>query len=194
MTGSSSVVDRPGLADDARVTFRPLTSGDLPMLHAWIQRPHVADWWSEPRTLADLESDYFSSAARASSTRPYLALLDAEPLGFIQSYVALGSSDGWWANETDPGTRGIDQFIADGSRLGRGLGSAMVGAFVERLFADPAVTLIQTDPSPANRRAIRCYRRAGFVAQGEVLTPDGPALLMLRHRTSIGDSFREVRA
>ncbi len=148
----------------------------------------------EPATLAELENDYFSSAAIASSTRAWIALFGAEPLGFIQSYVALGSGDGWWENETDPGTRGIDQFIADGTRLGQGLGSTMVGAFVERLFADPAVTRIQTDPSPANERAIRCYRRAGFVAQGEVATPDGPALLMLRHRTAGRGVADEVRA
>ncbi len=164
------------------------------MLQRWVRRPHVAEWWPEPTTIAELEDDYFSGAARESSTRAYIALLDAEPLGFVQSYVALGSGDGWWENETDPGTRGIDQFIADGTKLGRGLDSTMISAFVERLFGDPAVTRIQTDPAPANERAIRCYRRAGFVAQGEIVTPDGPALLMGRHRTNVGGAFDEVRA
>jgi RimJ/RimL family protein N-acetyltransferase len=56
----------------------------------------------------------------------------------------------------------------------------MVRAFVDRLFADLAVTSVQTDPSPANRRAIRCYARAGFETVGEVPTPDGPAILMRR--------------
>lgn len=162
--------------------FRTLTRADLPMLQAWLQRPHVAEWWRAPATLAELENDYFSSAAIASSTRACIALVAGEPLGFIQSYVALGSGDGWWEEETDPGTRGIDQFLADPTRLGRGLGSAMVDAFAKQLFADPAVTKIQTDPAPDNERAIRCYRRAGFVDHGEIVTPDGPALLMVRRR------------
>ena len=166
----------------AALTFRALAPADLPMLHGWLQRPHVAAWWHEPRTLGAVESDYFSAEAAASSTRAFIALLDGEPLGFIQSYTALGSGDGWWEDETDPGTRGIDQFLADESRLGRGLGSAMVDAFARRLFADPAVTRIQTDPSPDNERAIRCYRRAGFVDRGQIVTPDGPALLMVRTR------------
>ena len=109
-------------------------------------------------------------------------MLDGAPLGFIQSYVVLGSGDGWWENETDPGARGIDQFLVDGARLGQGLGSAMIRAFIETLFLDGAVTSVQTDPSPLNERAIRCYRRVGFTACGEVLTPDGPALLMIRDR------------
>lgn len=152
------------------------------MLDAWLQRPHVSDWWHEPTAPADLEHHYLPGAMNATSTRAYIAMLDDQPIGFIQSYVALGSGDGWWEQETDPGTRGIDQFLANAEQLGRGLGSAMVNAFVERLFQDPAVTKVQADPSPCNERAIRSYRRAGFVAHAEVVTPDGPALLMLRHR------------
>lgn len=62
--------------------------------------------------------------------------------------------------------------------MGTGLGSTMVRAFVATLFADPAVTVVQTDPSPDNIRAVRAYLRAGFHAQKLVTTPDGPALLM----------------
>jgi RimJ/RimL family protein N-acetyltransferase len=160
--------------------FRPLSGEDLPMLHAWLQRPHVARWWKEPTTLAGLERDYLPVAMNESSTRAYIATLAGKPVGFVQSYVASGCGDGWWEQEKDPGTRGIDQFLASEEELGRGLGSAMVSAFVEQLFRDPAVTKVQTDPSPDNERAVRCYRRAGFVIRGEVITPDGPALLMVR--------------
>jgi len=60
----------------------------------------------------------------------------------------------------------------------------MVRAFVQRLFADPAVTRIQTDPSPVNRRAIRCYEKAGFHRVKIVTTPDGPAVYMVRTRST----------
>ena len=62
-----------------------------------------------------------------------------------QSYVALGSGDGWWEEETDPG---VDQSLANASQLGKGLGTKLVRALVELLFNDPEVTKIQTDPSP----------------------------------------------
>jgi RimJ/RimL family protein N-acetyltransferase len=163
----------------SELDFEPLTRGDLPMLYEWLHRPHVAQWWREPPSLAGLEADYFRAE---DSTRAYIVRLDGEPVGFIQSYVAMGSGDGWWEDETDPGCRGIDQFLANAQDLGRGLGGMMINAFVGQLFEDPAVTTVQTDPAPDNARAIRCYRRAGFVVQEEVNTPDGPALLMLRHR------------
>lgn len=159
--------------------FKPLALDDLPLLHGWLRRPHVAQWWLEPPSLLELEQDYLPAEAAETSTRGYIATLDHKPIGFIQSYIAMGSGDGWWEQESDPGRRGIDQFLANADQLGRGLGSAMVAAFVEQLFQDPAVTSVQTDPSPHNERALRCYRRAGFVVQAKVETPDGPALLML---------------
>ena len=160
------------------VSFRPLTTSDLPLLHDWLSRPHVAEWWGPPDTLAELELEFGPYIADPRHVRAFLALADGIPIGYIQSYVAMGAGDGWWLEETDPGVRGIDQFLANTEQLGRGLGTAMVRAFVRQLFADPAVTLIQTDPAPGNGRAIRCYEKAGFRAVGEVDTPDGRALLM----------------
>ena len=58
----------------------------------------------------------------------------------------------------------------------------MIRAFVRELFTDSAVTRVQTDPSPDNARAIRCYEKAGFRRVGVVATPDGPALLMVQER------------
>ena len=163
--------------------FRPLTQANLPTLHAWLQRPHVAEWWKDRTTLEELEQDYLSPAAAASSTRAFIAHLDGEPIGFIQVYTAMDSGGGWWEDETDPGVRGIDQFLADDHRLGKGVGSAMIRAFVEEIFRDSAVTKVQIDPDPANLRAVRAYIKAGFRPVREITTPDGRALLMICERS-----------
>jgi RimJ/RimL family protein N-acetyltransferase len=161
-----------------RIDFRPLTRADLPLLHEWLARPHVAEWWGAPPTLAAVEAEFAPYLGAASRVRPFVVLVDGAPGGYIQWYVVAGDDDGWWPDERDPGARGIDQFLADAHRLGRGLGTAVVRAFVARLFADPEVTRVQTDPAPENGRAIRCYEKAGFRRVGVVDTPDGPALLM----------------
>lgn len=166
----------------APISFRLLTASDLAMLHEWLHRPHVSAWWGDAGTAAEVEQDYLPLTLASSTTRGYIALLDNEPIGFIQVYVVMGSGDGWWEQETDPGARGIDQFLANLDQLGQGLGSAMVDAFVNQLFQDETVTKVQTDPAPENQRAIRCYQRVGFVSVGEVITPDGAALLMVKQR------------
>jgi RimJ/RimL family protein N-acetyltransferase len=161
------------------ISFRPLTRADLPLLHEWLTRPHVAQWWTPTPSLREVEEDFGPLVDEQSTTRPYVVWGDGAPIGYIQSYVAMGSGEGWWENERDPGVRGIDQFLAHPDQLGRGIGTAMVRAFVQRLFTDPTVTRIQTDPSPENRRAIRCYEKAGFHPVRDIETPDGPALLMI---------------
>ena len=117
--------------------------------------------------------------------RQFVAVLDGEAIGYVQSYQAVaGHDEGWWLKVNDPGVHGIDLFLADATKLGQGLGTRLVRAFVAHLFADPRVTRVQADPSPANSRAIRCYEKAGFRRVREIVTPDGPALLMHRDRTT----------
>lgn len=164
--------------------FELLSERTLPQLREWLGRPHVAEWWQPWPSIEELREDYLGPPDQ-SSTRAYIAYLEDKPVGFIQSYVVLGSGDGWWEDETDPGARGIDQFLANEASLGKGIGRAMVRSFVEELFRDSSVTVVQTDPNPTNERAIRCYIAAGFRKVGLVSTPDGPALLMRCARPSV---------
>lgn len=158
------------------------------MLREWLLRPHVAQWWGEAESIEELHRDYIAPTGEPNATRAYIVHLDATPIGFIQCYVVKDSGDGWWEDETDPGARGIDQFLAEAGQLGQGLGRRMIRAFLDQLFTDPAVSVVQTDPDPANLRAIRCYAAVGFQAVGQVDTPDGPALLMRCTRRSLAQT------
>ena len=180
-------------ARDTTVTLRLMTEQDLPILHEWLNRPHIVEWWGgeeERPTLEEVVAHYRPRVLAEESVTPYIAMLGEEPIGYAQSYVALGSRDGWWDEETDPGVRGIDQSLAHPTQLSRGLGTKLVRALVERLFSDPTVTKIQTDPAPNNLRAIRCYEKAGFVQQKLITTPDGPAVYMVQTR----QAFERVRS
>lgn len=161
-------------------TFRKFTPADLPLLHGWLNRPHVADEWDGPLTLAQVREKYEPALLSAQVSR-YVACLDGDPVGFIQSYIVMGDPE-FWPDERDPGAVGVDMFLADPDKLGQGIGTAMLRAFIDKLFADPAVTRVQIDPAPDNARAVRCYEKVGFVKKGLVTTPDGPALLMALER------------
>jgi len=167
---------------------------DISLFHEWIQRPHVAEWWGrdhEAPSLDETRAKYLPRLLEGQAVCPYIALLEGRPIGWAQSYVPLGVGGGWWKEETDPGVRGIDQFLCEARTLGQGLGTRMVTAFVTLLFSDPAVTRIQTDPNPENTRAIRCYEKSGFLALRRIVTPDGQALLMAQNRptrSSVADA------
>ena len=81
------------------VTLRLMTEHDLAMLYEWLNRSHIVEWWGgeEARpTLADVQEQYLPSVLAQESVTPYIAMLNGEPIGYAQSYVALGSGDGWW--------------------------------------------------------------------------------------------------
>jgi aminoglycoside 6'-N-acetyltransferase Ib len=174
------------------VTFHPLALGDLAMLHDWLNRDHVAKWWAGEDGRPTLEQTIAKYAPRVfaeDGVSPFIAKLDGRPIGYIQSYVAMGCGGGWWEDVIDPGVRGTDQFLCDARELGQGLGTRMVSAFVDKLFSDSRVTRIQTDPVPTNSRAIRCYEKSGFHRVREIDTPDGRALLMYCERDRFDQSL-----
>jgi RimJ/RimL family protein N-acetyltransferase len=168
------------------ITFRATTEADIELLARWLATPEVARWWipTPPREQIRAELVTPPNAPplpldTAAGWAPFLACEGGEPFGYIQAYRVVAShADGFWLDQTDPFALGIDQFIGVPERIGRGLGTRMVRAFVARLFEDPRVTSVQTDPSPDNARAIACYRKAGFRDVGAIATPDGPSLLM----------------
>jgi AacA4 family aminoglycoside N(6')-acetyltransferase len=166
--------------DTLPVRLRLMTEADLPMLHDWLNRPHIVEWWGGERpSLQEVLAKYRPRVMlEQDRVTPYIGMLGDQPFAYAQSYVALGSGGGWWEDETDPGVRGIDQSIADPDLLGRGLGTRLVRAMVEMLLRDPQVTAVQTDRAPDNPRAIRCYEKAGFRRVKDIVTPDGPAVYM----------------
>lgn len=164
--------------ENPRFEFHPLTKIDVPRLFEWLNRPHVREWWQAESSLDEVREQYLPRNPGKDAAHPYLAYLDGEPIGYIQYYIAAEGPD-WWPDNPGPGVLGIDQFLADGRRLNQGLGTAMVSQFAAFLFEDPGVTEIRVDPHPDNRRAIQCYSKAGFHEIGPIITPDGPALMMV---------------
>ena len=133
------------------------------MLAEWLRRPHVAEWWTDCQTLAEVRKQFLPTLTDDSTAAPYIAYLDSFRL-VTSSLATLPSAPGMAGGRmsTIRGVRGIDQFLADVHSAGHGIGTQMVREFVQFLFEDPAVTRIQADPAPSNLRAIRCYEKAGF--------------------------------
>ena len=178
-------METPRATDIVRTTaspaigFEPLADRHLALVAQWFGRPYVAQWWHDgPRTVEAVAAEYLAPLGEPDAAIPYVAIARGEPIGFIQTYVAVDFGHGWWTGRDDPSVRGIDQFLADARSLGRGLGTAMISAFVSRLLDDAAVSKVVVDPSPRNARAIGCYKKCGFRDVGIIATPDGEAMLM----------------
>jgi len=159
------------------ITFRLITRNDLPLVHEWHQRPHVARWWTGHQTFEETENHYVPTIEGSEPTQHYLALLNGEPLGMIQTYLVSDYPD--WAAliEEGEGTAGLDLFIGEEEQTGRGLGTEMIRRFVDEIvFARPETTACVADPDLRNTASLRAFEKAGFQAVREFVDPEDDEL------------------
>jgi aminoglycoside 6'-N-acetyltransferase len=165
----------------ATYAFRPMSSADLALIRRWLQTPEVRRWWGDP----DEQYELVSSDLTHPDMDQFIVSCDGRPFAYIQCYALSTWNQGFGAQPAK--TRGIDQFIGEPDLVGRGHGSNFIRQFVEGLFQKGTPRVV-TDPDPANARAVRAYEKAGFVRDRLVETPDGTALLMIRHRSGLPGS------
>jgi aminoglycoside 6'-N-acetyltransferase len=159
----------------AEYQFRRMTPADLKLVNTWVRQPHVAEWWSEKDDADAFDADVFTEA----DFNTWIVSLDNHPFAFLQDYNPHLYPDHHFFDRP-AGTRGIDQIIGEADMINLGHGTAFIRQHTEALFAAGAPCVV-TDPNPKNARAIRAYEKAGFVAFGEVISPEwGPSLLMQR--------------
>jgi RimJ/RimL family protein N-acetyltransferase len=160
----------------SKIDFLPLQEQHIPLLQKWLKEPHVSEFWQETENEEEFRQKFLNKLPDRGVS-PFIISVEAEPIGYIQYYEACKVGGGWWPDAKE-GTFGVDQFIGDPSMVGKGLGTTLIKQFVDDLFLNTSVIEIITDPDPQNKRAIRAYEKAGFIALGEIKAPGGDALLM----------------
>lgn len=168
------------MSSDPEIRFEPVTAADLPLLRRWLDSPHMRAWWGEAETELGYIMDMLEGR---DTTRPFIFHIDGEPLGYIQYWtIADAISDGYgaeapWLFDLPAGTIGVDLSIGYPDRLSKGIGTAVLRAFLAGLF-DEGHKLIIIDPDEANGRAVRAYEKVGFEAYDRYSDETGVTLLM----------------
>jgi len=145
--------------------LRPATSDDIDLLVGWHEDPDVNRWWDRrPLTHEEVAAKYVG--CRSPGVEAFIVESGGEPIGYLQ----------WWLDD-EPGHAGLDMFLVPNARH-HGLGPDAALAAVEAL-RELGFTRITVDPLVDNERAIRAWRKAGFVEEREFDGEDGRALLMV---------------
>ncbi len=162
------------------IRFDPVTANDLPMLGAWLAKPHMSEWWGDPETELGFIRDMVEGR---DTSKPFIFHVDGTPTGYIQ-YWFIGdhqteewSRDNPWLMELPSDAIGVDLSIGLEDRLSSGIGSVVLRAFVENLRSDGWRTII-IDPDPENHRAVRAYTKAGFRPVPHLLGKTSDCLIM----------------
>ena len=162
--------------------FRPVQRDDLPLLHEWLQRPHVKRWWTDRETYDEVVARYLPAIEGSDPTDLHLALLDERPIGFLQTYLVADYPDHAATVGDEDGAAGVDLLLADEELTGRGIGSEMLRRYVEEIvFARPQTRCCVADPEAENTASVRAFEKAGFRVVGEYLDPaDGKRHALVR--------------
>ncbi len=149
------------------LTFRRLTRDDFGLLSTWLGRPHVQTWWEHESDLQAVERDFGAGVDRTDPVDYFIVWLDDRPIGFIQRHV-MGDNPHWHAAlqvvDAPLDAIGIDYFIGEEDLVGRGIGTALIGAFIDHTRATcPESSMILVDINPANPASWRALEKNGFI-------------------------------
>jgi aminoglycoside 6'-N-acetyltransferase len=154
---------------ESKLTFRPLSREDFPLLQQWLSMPHVETWWHEPLNLAGVEAKYGPRVDGTDPTNIFIFEIDRRPVGWIQwyrwcDYPAHAEQLGAETTEA-----GVDLAIGLPQFVGIGLGGKAIDEFLnEIIFIHQDLSAVVADPQEDNRRSIRAFEKAGFKTERKV--------------------------
>jgi len=128
---------------------------DLPTLHIWLRRPHVARWWGDP-------TEALAAARDQPPTQQALIAVDGRAVGYLcwqnppSEELAVAGLKALPLDLID-----VDILIGEPDFIGRGIGPQALRLLLNRLRAEGASS-VGLAASVDNQRALRAYTKAGF--------------------------------
>ena len=181
------------------VTFRRLTDADLPLLHRWLNDPGVVRWWEDDDVSWEGVVRQYGSTNH-DPVEHWVALVGSDAVGWIQCYAWADDAEeeearAHFAIGVERTAAGIDYLIGEPSRRGRGLGAAMIRAFVQTIVFGQHSEWTQASAGPyvANEASWRALERAGFRALGDYDDSEGDACrVMVINRAALEAPTHDV--
>lgn len=170
LTGVPVARDLSGVAKvfqidhDLVVSVRAMTRGDLPDLTRWRQAPHVRRWWhgDGPPTPEEVAARYGARIDGASPTRMWVAEVNGRAVGFLQDY-RIADYPEYALLGPDPTAIGVDYAVGEPAWLGRGIGTRVLWAWMERAHHRfPTAPAFFAAPDHRNATSLRVLDKVGF--------------------------------
>ena len=147
------------------IQFKSFEEKHIPFWEQWTTLPHVKKvWFNEGYETAD----YIHQKIKGNGyDHSFIIFLNDTPIGYIQccdlyAYRTLCPKPKGLFTQENPGTFCMDLFIGEEEYLNQGYGTEIVKTFISYVFKNFNAKIILIDPEVTNKRAIRCYEKAGF--------------------------------
>jgi RimJ/RimL family protein N-acetyltransferase len=152
---------------------------DLSSVASWLHEPHVSRWYLAGSTIEQEIRELRDCIAGEQPGRVLTVIERGRPIGWCQSYQCRDYPAHAAAIRADVDDVGIDYAIGDPSRVGRGLGTALIAALVVQVRSEHPAAGLVADPEAANVASRRVLEKNGFelLREGTVETERTGALM-----------------
>lgn len=140
-----------------RLRLRPVRDDDLDDLRRWRSDPEVAAFYGDAPDEQEARREYLEPGVAPVSV--FIVELAGRAVGEIQYWHAYPETENLWS-------AGIDIFIGERDARDRGVGTEAVRTMLCYLFEEKRLHRVTNDPEVGDKRAIRCYEKAGFRFDG----------------------------
>ena len=139
-----------------------MRADDLPLVTWWLSAPHVARWYLAGSSVEEEADDLRRSVAGEQAVHPLMVAEGEVLVGWCQWYLC--GDDPAWAAEIGAGAAdvGIDYAVGDASRVGRGVGTALIAELVRLVRARHPRVAVMADPNEQNVASRRVLEKNGF--------------------------------
>ena len=149
------------------LSLRPMTAADLELVRAWIGEPHVARWYLSGSAIAEELDDLEACVVGDEPTHALVVVESGRDVGWCQWYCCRDYPEHAVAVGAELDDIGLDYALGDPTRIGQGLGTALIATLMAHIrLRHPRAGLV-ADPEAANLASRRALEKNGFVLQGE---------------------------
>jgi aminoglycoside 6'-N-acetyltransferase len=147
---------------------------DLRLVTGWLSAPHVAPWYLAGSSVEAEAEDLRRSVAGEEPVHVLIVSEGERPVGWCQWYLC--DVDAQWAADigAGPGDVGIDYALGDPTRVGQGVGTALIGALVQLVRAHHPRCAVTADPDARNVASCRVLEKNGFELVAVKAIPSEP--------------------
>ena len=145
--------------------LRALTEPDFPLLHKWLNEPHLRSFYcKEAVTLSEVRQKYLPRLKGSHPCNCLIAEFEGVPFGYVQWYLNSDFPDHAHDVISEPCGVSLDYYVGSTDHLGKHLGAAMLTRVVEEVekTLDPPDRKFFAGHRLENSYAIACTRKAGF--------------------------------
>lgn len=150
------------------VSIRPMRDddADYTLMLRWLTDEKITEFYGGrdvQRTIDTVRELYRPRILGDVTVTPCIIEYQSMPVGYIQFYETKDHlKKDLDPLLSEPHVFGMDTFIGEHERWGKGIGSTALRMLSDHLLQSTGATAVIVDPNIDNDRAIRTYEKAGF--------------------------------